>query len=338
MSDIYTCQHCEQSIHATRRLDDMINWINDAADEHGDLGQAYSPEYLAAYRSACRLLGREPHEMLIQYLSPIDIIVDMNDNLDMDTQIRRELEYIEASNDVTILYACEAGSRVWGFESKDSDYDIRFIYVRELNHYLSLNVETKRDVIEYKEAGFLDFDGWDIRKALKLFKKCNPPLFEWLNSPTIYYKNDNFYNDLKELMPRYYNYRAMCYHYYHMAEGNYRTYLQGDEIWLKKYFYVLRPLLSVLYLMRLDEPPPLDFDTLVNTMVNNNKAYSAIGRLLKLKRHGFELSAGPRIPEISGYIDGHMDALKGLFWYSSSNEKSWEPLNKVFRQHIGLDG
>ena len=255
----------------------------------------------------------------------------------MYKQIRRELEYIEAVNDVTILYACEAGSRVWGFESEDSDYDIRFIYVREWKHYFSLDVENKRDVIEYHEAGFLDFAGWDLRKALKLFKKCNPSLFEWLNSSTIYYKDDEFYNDLKDLMPRYYNYRAMCYHYYHMAEGNYKKYLQGDEVWLKKYFYVLRPLLSVKYLMKYNTSPLLYFTNLLK-LVNDSNVRDAIYALLISKRKGNELSIEPKIPEISDYIDEQMELLKGSFWYNSTDcEKSWEPLNELFRQYVDLD-
>ena len=32
----------------------------------------------------------------------------------------------------------------------------------------------------------LDVSGWDIRKALRLFRKSNPPLLEWLQCPIRY--------------------------------------------------------------------------------------------------------------------------------------------------------
>lgn len=61
--------------------------------------------------------------------------------------ILQKLKDIEKKEDVTILYAVESGSRAWGFESQDSDYDVRFIYVRKEKDYLSLF--PKKDVIEY---------------------------------------------------------------------------------------------------------------------------------------------------------------------------------------------
>jgi len=97
--------------------------------------------------------------------------------INMNDIILRELKAIEERENVKILYACESGSRAWGFPSKDSDYDVRFIYIRPLNWYLS--ILDKRDVIELPINDVLDISGWDIRKALKLFKKSNPPMLEW---------------------------------------------------------------------------------------------------------------------------------------------------------------
>ncbi len=42
-------------------------------------------------------------------------------------KIDAELSSIEAKENVKILYAVESGSRAWGVESPDSDYDVRFI-------------------------------------------------------------------------------------------------------------------------------------------------------------------------------------------------------------------
>ena len=104
-------------------------------------------------------------------------------NLYIKKRIDEELEAIESQNNVKILYACESGSRAWGFPSKDSDYDIRFIYIHRTEWYLRVDNSRLRDVIEKPIDDELDVSGWELRKALILFKKSNPAFIEWLNSP-----------------------------------------------------------------------------------------------------------------------------------------------------------
>lgn len=99
-------------------------------------------------------------------------------------EIVRKLDEIEAAEHVRILYAAESGSRAWGFASKDSDYDVRFIYVRRQSDYLRLN--PVRDVIEWQLDEVLDINGWDVSKALRLLHASNPTLFEWCQSPIVY--------------------------------------------------------------------------------------------------------------------------------------------------------
>lgn len=102
----------------------------------------------------------------------------------MRAEIAQKISEIEAKENVTVLYAAESGSRAWGFESPDSDYDVRFIYARPLEWYLS--VSDRRDVLEYPISDDLDINGWDLRKALRLLAKSNPHLIEWLWSPFVY--------------------------------------------------------------------------------------------------------------------------------------------------------
>lgn len=64
----------------------------------------------------------------------------------MKNIILARLAELEASESIRIVYACESGSRAWGFASTDSDYDVRFIYVRPVDWYLS--ILDRRDVIE----------------------------------------------------------------------------------------------------------------------------------------------------------------------------------------------
>lgn len=148
--------------------------------------------------------------------------------------ILERLTAIEQSESVRILYACESGSRAWGFASPDSDYDVRFIYVHPRDWYLSINAERRRDVIERPIEDLLDINGWDLRKALQLMYKSNPPLFEWLHSPIVYREQPGFRQDMLAITPTYYSPRGCAWHYLHMARGNQREYLRGDPVRLKK--------------------------------------------------------------------------------------------------------
>lgn len=78
---------------------------------------------------------------------------------------KARLAEIEREHSVKILFALESGSRAWGFESIDSDYDVRFIYCNMKDWYLS--VMPKRDVIEYPIIDLFDYSGWDLKKAFQ---------------------------------------------------------------------------------------------------------------------------------------------------------------------------
>lgn len=116
---------------------------------------------------------------------------------DIQHEINRRLTEVEHTRNVKILFACESGSRAWGFASPDSDYDVRFIYIHPTDWYLSVNLEDKRDVIELPIDDVWDINGWELRKALKLFNKSNPPLLEWLQSPIIYRENPEIMNQIR---------------------------------------------------------------------------------------------------------------------------------------------
>ncbi len=118
---------------------------------------------------------------------------------DYTSLIQDELARIEGEEGVRIVYACESGSRAWGFPSRDSDYDARFLYIRPVEWYLSIT--EKRDVIERPISNMLDITGWDLRKALRLFRKSNPPLLEWLQSPTVYKETGSAAEALRSLSP-----------------------------------------------------------------------------------------------------------------------------------------
>lgn len=172
----------------------------------------------------------------------------------MKEVIQEKLREIEQREECRILLAVESGSRAWGFASPDSDYDVRFIYVRPEKAYLRL--DRTRDVIEVPINDELDINGWDIDKTLRLLHKSNPTVFEWFSSPIIY-QTSAFADQFRPIMQKYFSSKAGLWHYLHMAEGNYRDYLRGEMVRAKKYFYVLRPILACKWILEKGTPPPM---------------------------------------------------------------------------------
>lgn len=219
----------------------------------------------------------------------------------MEDIIRAHLGKLEVDENIKVVYACESGSRAWGFPSVDSDYDVRFLYIRPVEWYLS--IDAKRGVVERPINEGLDITGWDLRKALQLFRKSNPPLLEWLGSPIVYLEKYSVAAKLRELALVYYSPSACLYHYFHMARGNFRDYLKGEAIWIKKYFYVLRPILAMNWIERELGVVPTDFNILVEKLVTEPDLRTEIYCLLAAKRAGAELDRGPRIEPISQFIE-----------------------------------
>ena len=250
----------------------------------------------------------------------------------MDEEIQRSIDEIEASEDVTILYACESGSRAWGFHSQDSDYDVRFIYIHPPDWYLAIDLEKKRDVIERPILDDLDVSGWDLRKSLQLFRKSNPPLLEWLDSPIVYRDRFDVAARLRQLAEEIHSPIACGYHYLNMARGNYREFLLGETVKLKKYFYVLRPLLAVLWIERGYGLVPMRFDALVDRIIEDDEIRGRIDELLERKSAGKEVDLGPKIPMINEYIEREFARLEATSFQKSPPLPPSETLNLYFRE------
>ncbi len=252
--------------------------------------------------------------------------------------IMERLKAAESDHEVKVLYACESGSRAWGFASPDSDYDIRFIYAHPQDWYLSFTVERLRDVIEYSIVDEIDISGWDIRKALYLYTRSNGALLEWLNSPIKYIEFGTFAEDLRVLVPTALNKTAICYHYSHLARSNAREHLFDDQVRLKKYFYVLRALLAIRYIEQLGLNPPVEFEQLVAT-VAPYEIRNDINKLLNLKRQSGELGYGKPINVINNFIQTefarHGEAFKGQGRPDLQTRQSvYRELDRIFKDSI----
>ena len=249
----------------------------------------------------------------------------------MKELIINELKKIEAENNVRILHAVESGSRAWGFASPDSDYGVRFIYVRPKEDYLRL--EEVRDVIELPIDDELDINGWDLQKALRLLYRSNPTLFEWFSSPIVYMETD-FANQFRSIMLEYFCIQKSLYYYVSMAERNYRVYLDGNMVKAKKYFYVLRPVLACEWILHRQTPPPMLFSELVDAELSASLRPD-IDRLLDLKMNSPEIKEIPKIDTVNEYLDQEITAIKGKIEEMPKEENhSWKALNDFFLQTI----
>lgn len=178
----------------------------------------------------------------------------------MKGKILEKLKQIEQQKGVQILYACESGSRAWGFASPDSDYDIRFIYKHDLDYYLSLWEQT--DVIEFITEDDLDGSGWDLRKTVKLLAKSNAPLLEWLYSPVVYYQDEAFVREMRKLAEFCFSPIACLYHYLGTTK-NFMDVCTAEEVKLKSYFYALRTALAGKWIIEKNSFPPVAFAELL---------------------------------------------------------------------------
>ena len=256
---------------------------------------------------------------------------------DIQKEIQENLDMIEKKHDVQILLAVESGSRAWGFASPDSDYDVRFIYKHREEEYL--RIDTMKDVIDWQLDEVLDINGWDLRKAMLAFGKGNPNVMEWANSPIIYRKTEEW-DILKEVALHYFSEKASLYHYYGIANNTFRSFLIGDMIRYKKYFYALRPLLCCRWIERYHSVPPMEFEKLLVMFdepddVLTKELYAAIQELLVRKAQTEEKDLNPQMPEIIGFIREECARQKEISEATADDRKrGYGELNEVFRRLV----
>jgi len=251
--------------------------------------------------------------------------------------VREHLDAFTERHGVRILLACESGSRAWGFASPDSDYDVRVVYVHDLDWYLSIDLERRADAIDpdivETPAGEVDLHAWDVRKALRLFRKSNPSLIEWLQSPLVYREDTAVMPRWRDLLLEYYRPKAAGYHYLRMARKNVDRYLRDAvTVPLKKYLYVLRPLFAIRWIEADQGPVPVAFARLVDTCVEDEDLRHAIDRLLEKKCASGDMAPAAPIPELQDFAFSELDRLSNTDFAGRPSRLERDPLNRLFRE------
>jgi len=243
-------------------------------------------------------------------------------------KIQTLLRELEAKHGIEVLYACESGSRAWGFASPDSDYDIRFLYRRPMEH--AFTISEGSDTIEIPIENDLDPGGWDIRKALGLLHKSNGALIEWLHSPIVYHANPAFLTDLRKLATDHLSRKGLGNHYRGLAGQFYRNKLTAESPSAKGYLYCLRALLAARFVLAHGTPPPVPFVELIPTAPDEVAA--AIRELVAWKADASENESPGRQVTLDAFIEENLPGIGATLDAQPNDSNPREPFNQILHR------
>ena len=252
---------------------------------------------------------------------------------EMRILVPEKLKEIERNHNIKILFAAESGSRSWQVSAPDSDFDVRFIYVRHPKDYLRL--DKVRDVLEFPISDGWDMSGWDLNKTLQLLYKSNPRLFEWFRSPIIY-TDMAFADRFQPVMQHYFSIKNTLHHYLHTAIHQKDHFLQADMIKLKKYLYTLHPLMAAKWVLEKGTPPPVVFRELMAAELPEYMKEQT-ENLLHQKVTMPEMSMIQHIPAFDQYINQAIECLsKQAAQLPDEKEPDWDILNTFFLSELHI--
>lgn len=203
-----------------------------------------------------------------------------------------------------VLYACESGSRAWGFESKDSDYDVRYVYVDPIQEILSL--DQRKDTIDWcgKANGLVvDAAGWEVKKFIYLLYKGNASPMEWMKSPIVYAQMpEKFKRGCEAMVEKYMDRKKLFYHYRGHARGIYLDIELGiarkQKVSLKKLLYLARTTCAASWVFTHGTSPPIVFAEMLGeptSSIDEETTNNLIGLIL-IKKMGREADEIDTLP------------------------------------------
>ncbi|MBE4910201.1 nucleotidyltransferase domain-containing protein [Bacillus luteolus] len=248
--------------------------------------------------------------------------------------IVNRLTEIEEIHDVSIIYAGESGSRAYGSETSYSDHDVKFIYYRSLKNYLRLT--PKSDVIEELSHNSLELHGWDLKKALDLFRKSNPTLYEMLHSPIVYRENNDIIEELRGLVIEWFSLKRMSFHYLNMASTNTKKILENklhDTVLIKTLFQAARAYLAVSFIVKEKQLPPIKMADLIRLQPIDKQTF--FQEILDAKRNN-KFLASASIESLLIYIQTELEELRHIVKDLPDQKVDEEPLNQILWKLLGV--
>ena len=255
--------------------------------------------------------------------------------------IKKKLDEIEKKHNIKIIYACEVGSKAWGSDSKNSDYDIRYIYISPKSHYLN---KVNNDTIKDELNDEFDIYGYDISKILESLKKQNYNIYEWINSP-IKYKTSITSEQLEQITSEHLTPQDLFQSYLNLSKNNYIQLIKKREIVdIKSYLLVLKTLLMSEYISNTGKFPPLNMQEIFNIQLNDNEDIREIANQLLLnKKNSPKKIAIEHIPVLESFIESKLSILNkkqlnrepqvnndiDAFFNKTINSGQFDDINKI---------
>lgn len=234
----------------------------------------------------------------------------------VNSVVESRLKYFEREYGIKILFAIENGSRAWKMASKNSDYDVRFVFKRNPEDYLAIN--KPKDVIETyldeeyhnckAEEALIDMVGFDIKKYIELLSKSNPTSIEWLMSDIIYYGSNDL--PIKQYILDDFNPKTLIYHYVSLCKKHYNRYIsENKKVTYKMYLYMMRGLLNALFVYKKGIVPPLDFTKTLELLKEDipNDVYNKVNEIIEIKSSGLEKDTIERIEILDTFIEEYIN-------------------------------
>jgi uncharacterized protein len=239
----------------------------------------------------------------------------------MKEEIIRNIKDLERENNIKVIFLIESGSRAWGWESKDSDYDVRGVYIQDYDTF----EEEKKQVEIIK--GKIDIVLWDLKKFIKLYSNSNPSVWEWLSSDIIYLDN-NYFQELKKIFEKDYNEFKLKKHYLSMAQQNFDKYINSfSSVNLKKYVYIIRSIACINFIDKERLPPPKNYKDILNYIPKNVQNF--FKKIIKDKINSENIN-GKRNKEVDDYISSYWSA----DFEKEKDRFNIEALNIIFKKIV----
>jgi hypothetical protein len=230
----------------------------------------------------------------------------------MKQTIKELCKKLEAEQNIKILFAIENGSRAWRMQSKDSDYDVRFVFVRNIEEYININPPVEVINVSYnkqgkkteKQGALIDMSGFDIFKYAKLLSQSNPTTIEWIISDIVYYGKQN--KTFREFAINNFDKKTLYLHYKSLCRNTFTKYIQSkNKATYKKYLYAFRGLVNAKWVAHKESIPPIIFPNTVKNMegILPKTISSEIEKIIKIKSLGREKDKIENIKKLDNYIE-----------------------------------
>lgn len=251
----------------------------------------------------------------------------------MKEKIKKYLIGLEQEQHIKILWACETGSRAWGFPSTDSDYDIRLIYAHKTDWYL--NLTEQKDSIEIMlEDNKIDISGWELKKSLNLLKKSNAAMLERIKSSIVYKQDEEFITTLQNASQSFYSKIATLHHYLGMAKKGLEDLRSKQNFKLKKFFYTLRAATVCKWIIEKEEAPPIQFSSVYNNLDIERSLVNRINKLIELKKKVTESYFHKGEKEIINLIKLYVDESEAVKELLPAAKGDMNVLSSLFRKYV----